>query len=82
MTTKIIKGSFGINSLKNTIDPENIKNYGADAEDYLFYQTVHRDVQWSEEGIVSSFKFVQNYELNSKVLEELKKNIKQIKMNK
>ena len=34
-----------------------------------------KDVQWSEEGIVSSFKFIQKlWRLNEKILEEINKN--------
>tara|TARA_B100000035_G_scaffold227065_1_gene195421 strand:+ start:42 stop:938 length:897 start_codon:yes stop_codon:yes gene_type:complete len=64
-------------SKKNTIDPENIiSNYGADAARLFILSDSppEKDVQWSEEGIVSSFKFVQKlWILNSKILEEIKK---------
>ena len=64
-------------SKKNTIDPENIiSNYGADAARLFILSDSppEKDVQWSEEGIVSSFKFVQKlWNLNSKILEEIKK---------
>ena len=67
-------------SKKNTIDPENIiSNYGADAARLFILSDSppEKDVQWSEEGIVSSFKFVQKlWNLNSKILEEIKKNHK------
>ena len=65
-------------SKKNTIDPENIiSNYGADAARLFILSDSppEKDVQWSEEGIVSSFKFVQKlWNLNSKILEEINKN--------
>ena len=65
-------------SKKNTIDPENIiTNYGADAARLFILSDSppEKDVQWSEEGIVSSFKFVQKlWNLNLKILEEIKKN--------
>ncbi len=65
-------------SKKNTIDPENIIfNYGADAARLFILSDSppEKDVQWSEEGIVSSFKFVQKlWNLNSRILEETKKN--------
>ncbi len=68
-------------SKKNTIDPENIiSNYGADAARLFILSDSppEKDVQWSEEGIVSSFKFVQKlWNLNSKILEEIKKNHKE-----
>ena len=70
-------------SKKNTIDPENIiLNYGADAARLFILSDSppEKDVQWSEEGIVSSFKFVQKlWNLNSKILEEIKKNHKEDK---
>ncbi len=65
-------------SKKNTIDPENIiLNYGADAARLFILSDSppEKDVQWSEEGIVSSFKFIQKlWNLNFKVLNEIKKN--------
>ena len=65
-------------SKKNTIDPEKIiSNYGADAARLFILSDSppEKDVQWSEEGIASSFKFVQKlWNLNSKILEEIKKN--------
>ncbi len=64
-------------SKKNTIDPENIiSNYGADAARLFILSDSppEKDVQWSEEGIISSFKFVQKlWNLNSKFLNEIKK---------
>jgi leucyl-tRNA synthetase len=64
-------------SKKNTIDPENIiSNYGADAARLFILSDSppEKDVQWSEEGIISSFKFIQKlWNLNSKFLEEMKK---------
>ncbi len=65
-------------SKKNTIDPENIiLNYGADAARLFILSDSppEKDVQWSEEGIVSSFKFIQKlWNLNTKILNEIKKN--------
>jgi len=65
-------------SKKNTIDPENIiSNYGADAARLFILSDSppEKDVQWSEEGIVSSYKFVQKlWNLNTKILEEINKN--------
>ena len=64
-------------SKKNTIDPENIiSNYGADAARLFILSDSppEKDVQWSEEGIISSFKFIQKlWNLNLKILEEIKK---------
>ncbi len=68
-------------SKKNTIDPENIiVNYGADAARLFILSDSppEKDVQWSEEGIVSAFKFIQKlWNLNLKILEEVKKNHQQ-----
>ena len=49
-------------SKKNTIDPENIiKSYGADAVRLFILSDSppEKDVQWSEQGIIASFKFIQ-----------------------
>jgi leucyl-tRNA synthetase len=67
-------------SKKNTIDPENIISiYGADAARLFILSDSppEKDVQWSEEGISSSFKFVQKlWNLNEKITEQIKKNHK------
>ena len=64
-------------SQKNTIDPEKIINiYGADAARLFILSDSppEKDVQWSDEGISSSHKFVQKlWSLNQKILEEIKK---------
>ena len=65
-------------SKKNTIDPENIiSNYGADSARLFILSDSppEKDVQWSEEGIVSSFKFIQKlWKLNEKIVSEINKN--------
>ncbi len=65
-------------SKKNTIDPENIiTNYGADSARLFILSDSppEKDVQWSEEGIISSYKFIQKlWILNLKILEQIKKN--------
>ena len=65
-------------SKKNTIDPENIiANYGADSARLFILSDSppEKDVQWSEEGIVSSFKFIQKlWKLNEKIIDEINKN--------
>ena len=51
-------------SKKNTIDPEKIINiYGADAVRFFILSDSppEKDVQWSDAGISSSFKFVQKF---------------------
>ena len=67
-------------SKKNTVDPENIiANYGADSARLFILSDSppEKDVQWSEEGILSSFKFIQKlWKLNQKVIDESKKNHK------
>ena len=65
-------------SKKNTIDPENIiKNYGADSVRLFILSDSppEKDVQWSDQGMLASFKFVQKlWVLNSKILEKIKNN--------
>jgi len=51
-------------SKKNIIDPENmIKKYGADAVRFFILSDSppEKDIQWSEEGMISSFKFIQKF---------------------
>ncbi len=63
-------------SKKNTIDPESIiKNYGADAVRLFILSDSppEKDVQWSDQGMMASFKFMQKlWVLNSKILEKIK----------
>ena len=62
-------------SKKNTIDPEEIiQNYGADSARLFILSDSppEKDVQWSDEGINSSFKFLQKlWVLNQKIIEEI-----------
>ncbi len=63
-------------SKKNTIDPQNIINqYGADAVRFFILadSPPERDVQWSEEGMISSYKFVQKFWLLSEKIIEVTK---------
>ena len=64
-------------SKKNTIDPEKIiDSYGADSVRLFILSNSppEKDVQWSEEGIISSFKFLQKlWSLHLKILDEIKK---------
>jgi leucyl-tRNA synthetase len=51
-------------SKKNTIDPQNIINqYGADAVRFFILadSPPERDIQWSIEGMLSSYKFIQKF---------------------
>ena len=63
-------------SKKNTIDPESIiKNYGADSVRLFILSDSppEKDVQWSDQGMMASYKFVQKlWILNSKILEKIK----------
>ena len=64
-------------SKKNTIDPENIiQSYGADSVRLFILSDSppEKDVQWSEEGIISSYKFIQKlWSLHKKIIDEIKK---------
>ena len=63
-------------SKKNTIDPENIiKTYGADSVRLFILSDSppEKDVQWSEQGMMASFKFIQKlWALNTKILDKIK----------
>jgi len=65
-------------SKKNTIDPEKIiKNYGADSVRLFILSDSppEKDVQWSDEGMNSSYKFIQKlWVLNQKIINEIKAN--------
>ncbi len=67
-------------SKKNTIDPEKIiKEFGADAVRIFILSDSppEKDVQWSDEGMSSSFKFLQKlWYLNLKILNEIETNHK------
>ena len=62
-------------SKKNTIDPETmIENYGADAVRLFILSDSppEKDVQWSDQGMVSSYKFVQKFWLlHQKILDKI-----------
>ena len=63
-------------SKKNTIDPENIiKNYGADAVRLFILSDSppEKDVQWSDQGMLASFKFMQKlWVLHLKILNKIR----------
>ena len=65
-------------SKKNTIDPEKIiKNYGADAARLFILSDSppEKDVQWSEEGIASSHKFIQKiWLLHLEIMKQIEEN--------
>ena len=63
-------------SKRNTIDPEKIMDqYGADAVRFFILSDSppEKDVQWSEQGIIAAYKFVQKFWLlHKKITEEIK----------
>ena len=63
-------------SKKNTIDPEKIMDqYGADAVRFFILSDSppEKDVQWSEQGIIAAFKFIQKFWiLHKKIIEQIK----------
>ena len=65
-------------SKKNVIDPENIiNNYGADAVRLFILSDSppEKDVQWSDQGMVASFKFLQKlWILHNKIKEKIENN--------
>jgi leucyl-tRNA synthetase len=79
-TVKIGPSESMSKSKKNTIDPEKIINeYGADSARLFILSDSppEKDVQWSDEGIASSFKFIQKlWTLNNIILQEINKNHK------
>ena len=65
-------------SKRNTIDPETIiENFGADAVRLFILSDSppEKDVQWSDEGINSSYKFLNKFwDLHLKILAMIEKN--------
>ena len=63
-------------SKKNTIDPEKIMDqYGADAVRFFILSDSppEKDVQWSEQGIIAAYKFIQKFWiLHKKIIEQIK----------
>ncbi len=86
-TKKVLVGSSESmsKSKKNTIDPQKIiENYGADAVRLFILSDSppEKDVQWSVEGMISSYKFIQKlWSLNVKFLEEINKDHAQDESN-
>jgi len=64
-------------SKKNTIDPQKIiDQFGADSVRLFILSDSppEKDVQWSDNGIVSAYKFIQKlWTLNQKIQDEVKK---------
>ncbi len=69
-------------SKKNVIDPELIiNNYGADSVRLFILSDSppEKDVQWSEQGMVSSYKFIQKFwNLHKKIKNFSKKEVNEI----
>ncbi len=67
-------------SKKNVIDPEKIiETYGADAVRLFILSDSppEKDIQWSEQGIIASYKFINKFwSLHNKILEKIKSNKK------
>ncbi len=67
-------------SKRNTIDPENIiNNFGADAVRLFILSDSppEKDVQWSEQGMVASYKFMQKlWVLHKKFKEKINEDIR------
>ena len=65
-------------SKKNTIDPEEIiESYGADSVRLFILSDSppEKDIQWSDDGINSAFKFLQKlWTLNQKIIQEINSN--------
>ena len=63
-------------SKKNTIDPEKIiENFGADAVRLFIISDSppEKDVQWSDEGIEASYKFMQRlWNLHNRIMDQIK----------
>ncbi len=83
ITVKVGPSESMSKSKKNVIDPEYIiNNYGADSVRLFILSDSppEKDVQWSDQGMISSFKFIQKlWILNQKILDEIqKKHLKDI----
>ena len=65
-------------SKRNTIDPEKIiSHFGADAVRFFILSDSppEKDVQWSEQGMIAAYKFVQKFWLlHKKITDEIKNN--------
>ena len=76
-TEKVVVGASESmsKSKKNVIDPENIiENYGADAVRLFILSDSppEKDIQWSEQGMVASYKFIQKFwMLHKKIIEKI-----------
>ena len=81
-TVKVGPSESMSKSKKNVVDPELIiKNYGADSVRLFILSDSppEKDVQWSEQGMVSSYKFIQKLwilhnEIKEKIFKETNEN--------
>ena len=83
---KVVVGSSeSMSKSKNVIDPEKIiETYGADAVRLFILSDSppEKDVQWSEQGMVASYKFINKFwTLHNKILEKIKSNKKGSNIN-
>ena len=71
-------------SKKNTIDPEKIiTEYGADAVRLFILSDSppEKDVQWSEQGINASYKFIQKFwVLHCEIMSKIKLNANKVNL--
>ena len=80
LSEKVIVGSLESmsKSKKNTVDPEKIiEIYGADAVRIFILSDSppEKDIQWSDQGMLASFKFIQKFwDLHKKIKDQIKKN--------
>ena len=66
-------------SKKNTIDPEKmIKSYGADAVRFFILSDSppEKDVQWSDSGMTSAYKYIQKFWIMHDTIHQILKNAK------
>ena len=76
-SSKVIIGFRIYANQKKIIDPESImNNYGADAVRlFILNSPPEKDVQWSEQGMVASYKFLQKlWILHNKIKEKINNN--------
>ena len=68
-------------SKKNTIDPEiMVENFGADSVRFFILSDSppEKDIQWSDQGMLASFKFIQKFwNLNSELTKKVNLNLNQ-----
>ena len=68
-------------SKKNTIDPEiMVENFGADSVRFFILSDSppEKDIQWSEQGMLASYKFIQKFwNLNSELTNKMNMKIDQ-----